>query len=60
MGELLWKFKYAYIEVNSKELYKGCPFINDIDDYLRSYGFVPKETKMTGNGWGDRFYHTVC
>lgn len=56
MGDLLHQFKYAYIEVNERELYKGCPLTKDIDNYLRNYGFLPKETKMTGSGWGDRHY----
>lgn len=56
MGDLLWKFGYAYIEVNDKELYKGCPLTNEIDDYLAWHGFAAREVKMTGAGWGDKFY----
>lgn len=57
MGELLWDFRYAYIEVNVKELYVGCPLVEEIDDYLAQFGFVALESKMTGSGWGDKFYH---
>lgn len=56
MGELLWQFDYAYIEVNTRELYKGCPHVFAIDRYLAKYGFEGKEEKMTGSGWGDRLY----
>ena len=56
MGDLLHRFSYAYIEVNEKELYKGCPLVKEIDDYLAAFGFVGRETKMTGSGWGDKFY----
>lgn len=56
MGRLLTLFKYAYIEVNTRELYKGCPFVTDIDAFLSGYGFVARESKMTGAGWGDKFY----
>lgn len=56
MGSLLWEFDYAYIEVNTRELYKGCPRVEEIDAYLVKFGFVGRETKMTGNGWGDKFY----
>jgi len=59
MGDLLKKFKHAYIEVNDKHLYKGCPLTAEIDTYLADFGFVPKETKMTGSGWGDRFFMRV-
>jgi FkbM family methyltransferase len=62
MGELLWQFDFAYIEVNEKELYKGCPLVKEIDDYLGRYGLIGVETKMTNFGWGDRFYvrSSVC
>lgn len=56
MGELLWKFDYAYIEVNEKKLYRGCPLVADIDAYLGLYGLFGREVKMTGAGWGDKFY----
>lgn len=56
MGPLLWKFDHAYIEVNRKELYKGCPMVEDVDAYLAQFGFVGKETKWTGAGWGDKYY----
>lgn len=56
MGDLLKKFKYAYIEVNARELYKGCPLVGEIDDYLAGFGLVGVETKMTGSGWGDKLF----
>lgn len=56
MGELLHKFNYAYIEVNEKELYIGCPHVREVDAYLKEFGLVGVETKMTGAGWGDRLY----
>lgn len=60
MGSLLEKFTEAYVEVNEKHLYKGCPLIGEIDTYLMGFGFVRKEKKMTGNGWGDAFYQRPC
>jgi len=56
MGDLLWKFEHAYIEVNTRELYVGCPFVGEIDAYLRDFGFQGMETKMTSFGWGDKYY----
>lgn len=55
LGDYLSYFKYAYLEVNRKPLYKGCPMIGDIEDYMRKYGFVTKEIKWTNFGWGDAF-----
>lgn len=56
MGDLLSQFKHAYIEVNERELYKGCPLVADVDSHMGQYGFIGKETKMTAHGWGDKFY----
>lgn len=56
MGNLIAHFDYAYIEVNRAELYKGCPMVEEIDTYLAPFGFERRETKWTGNGWGDAYY----
>lgn len=59
MGNLLSKFDCAYIEVNEKELYKGCPRVGEIDAHLSLYGLVGVECKMTSAGWGDKFYRKL-
>lgn len=56
MGTMLNNFKWLYLEVNDKELYKGCPLVKDIDNYVSQFGFVGRKTKMTNFGWGDKFY----
>lgn len=56
MGDILKHCAHAYVEVNRAELYKGCPLVGDIDNFLLPFGFLPMETKWTGAGWGDRFY----
>jgi len=56
MKNNLHKIKYAYIEVNEKELYTNCPLIGDIDAYLAGFGLFRVETKMTDCGWGDALY----
>lgn len=57
MGGLLHKFKWAYLEVNKAELYKGCALVEDIDMYLLGYGFKRVETLWCGNtNWGDALY----
>jgi FkbM family methyltransferase len=48
--------KVMYLEVNEKELYKGCGLIDDIDAFLASYKFKRVLTKMTDHGWGDAMY----
>jgi FkbM family methyltransferase len=59
MPESLQYFDSIYIEVNIRELYKGCPLAEDIDFFLFQRGFERKEIKMTGSGWGDAFYLRV-
>jgi hypothetical protein len=45
-----------YLEVNEKELYKGCAMIHEIDDYLKTQGFSREWTSISGHGWGDALY----
>lgn len=57
MGDLLNQFKWAYLEVNKAELYKGCALVEEIDMYLLGYGFKRVETMWAGNtNWGDALY----
>lgn len=56
MGDYLNQFKWLYLEVNRSELYLGCPMVEELDEYVKPYGFTRVETKWTGAGWGDGFY----
>jgi len=57
MSELINDVDYVYIEVNKAELYKGCPLVEDIAEYLMVRGFELKELEWCGNfGWGDAFF----
>jgi hypothetical protein len=48
--------KVLYLEVNSKELYKDCALINEIDEFLAPLGFKRVLTNMTIHKWGDALY----
>jgi FkbM family methyltransferase len=48
--------KALYLEVNERELYKGCGMIGEIDEFVAQYGFKRVVTKMTVHGWGDALY----
>ena len=53
----LKKVKYAYLEVNWKELYKGCALLPEIDSYMKSFGFELMEAVEAGRtSWGDGFW----
>jgi FkbM family methyltransferase len=45
-----------YLEVNEKELYKGCGMIEEVDAFLEKKGFKRVKTVMTQHGWGDALY----
>ncbi len=46
------------LEVNKRELYKGCPVVSDIDKYLYKYNFIRTDTHYWRDSfsWGDAFY----
>jgi hypothetical protein len=48
--------KVLYLEVNSKELYKNCALINEIDEFLAPLKFKRVLTNMTIHKWGDALY----
>jgi len=56
MKETLKFFSYLYLEVNLKEIYKGCALKSQIDEFLASRGFIHHESKILEHGWGDAFY----
>lgn len=57
LGDLLKYFEYVYIEVNAKELYKGCALFPEVEKYLNSFGFVCEDVKWAGDtGWGDAIF----
>ena len=48
--------KVLYLEINEKELYKGCALVGEIDEFLKEYNFTRVHTVMTPHGWGDGLY----
>jgi FkbM family methyltransferase len=58
--EILPHLKCIYLEVNKKELYKGCPMVEELDEFLLNWGFVRVETEWCGEtGWGDAIYTSL-
>jgi FkbM family methyltransferase len=45
-----------YLEVNTKELYKGGALVSELDEFLAEYKFTRILTEMTCHGWGDALY----
>ena len=54
----LEKIDYIYCEVNRGEVYEGNAMVEELDEFLSSYGFERVETKWpeTYYTWGDALY----
>lgn len=60
LGDRIETVRWAYVEVNNRALYRDCPMISDIDEYLRLRGFRRVATRWWGDaGWGDALYVRV-
>lgn len=55
-SEYLKTIDYIMTEVNRGEVYKNCPMVEELDEYLKPYGFERVETTWDGVTWGDAFY----
>lgn len=52
---------YIYTEANTKEVYKGCALLPEMDEYLKQHGFARLAFQEYENhGWGDAFYVRVA
>lgn len=58
MGALLenTNLKAIYTEVNFEHVYKECCLIEDLDEYLKKYGFRRIATVAPEKTWGDSLY----
>ena len=52
----LKNIKYIISEVNREELYKGCAKVEELDSFLKDFGFSREVTDWEGQTWGDAFY----
>ena len=54
--ETLKNIDIIYAEVNFEELYHGCVHVEQLDSYLRKFGFVRVFTDTAHKSWGDALY----
>lgn len=47
---------YIFTEFNTIEMYENCPTLEDLDNFLREFGFERLETWYTNQNWGDAMY----
>lgn len=55
-SEFLNHIDYIMTEVNRAEVYKNCPQIEELDEFLKKYNLQRVETTWDGGTWGDAFY----
>ena len=48
--------EYVYLEVNFEQVYKNFPELQDIENFLKKFGFSRVALRKTNAGWGDAFY----
>jgi FkbM family methyltransferase len=61
LGARLAEVKWAYLEVNERQLYEGCAQLEEIDSFLKEHDFERISKRMAGStGWGDAFYMLVA
>lgn len=57
MDNFLGSLEAIYTEVNKEELYENCARVEDIDEYLKKFGFRRVATRwIPRKGWGDALY----
>jgi hypothetical protein len=55
-GKTLKQIDYILCEVNKDKVYDKCCHVNEIDDFLSTYGFERILTNWEGIIWGDALY----
>jgi hypothetical protein len=57
LGDLINQVEVIYTEVNKRQVYENCDLIQDVDGYLKKYGFRRIDTRWKIEaGWGDALY----
>jgi FkbM family methyltransferase len=56
LGKMLDSVKWIYTEVNTEEVYEGCPLLVEMDQWLSTKQFTRVDSEITRNGWGDALY----
>ena len=56
-ANILKNFDLIYTEINFKEMYEGCALVDDLDNFLETYGFYRCMTSTPESEyWGDAIY----
>lgn len=53
---ILKNIDYIISEINRDEVYEGCAKVEELDSFLKTYGFIRVEDNWAGHTWGDALY----
>jgi FkbM family methyltransferase len=57
LGELISQLNFVYVEINTKEVYRGCTKLAELDEFLKINGFRRIITRRYfRHGWGEAMY----
>ena len=57
LGYLLRRLNYIYVEINTRDVYKDCTKLSDLDEFLAQEGFKRILTRRyLRHGWGEALY----
>jgi FkbM family methyltransferase len=54
--ETLKNIDHIFCEINSVEMYEGCPTLEELCNFLSQYGFTLRENWWTDGSWGDGYW----
>ena len=54
--ETLKLIDHIFCEINSIEMYEGCPTLSELCDFLSEHGFLLRENWWTDGNWGDGYW----
>jgi FkbM family methyltransferase len=54
--ETLKNIDHIFCEINSVEMYEGCPTLEELCNFLSQYGFILRENWWTDGNWGDGYW----
>jgi FkbM family methyltransferase len=56
-SSILEEIQWIYTEVNRNYVYKSCPLVEEVDEFLKTKGFKRVATRWSfGEHWGDALY----
>ena len=56
LGNMILDIDYIYTEINFAHMYRNCALADEMDTYLKQFGFHRVVTQLASDNWGDCLY----